>query len=141
MSRFVVAHRLEHRNIGPFAGRRGPVFFKHFANCFTQLAQFGRFCPDHMPRHDRRGSLPECAGLHVVGKVSDLVTIGLEVNGDRGATQLRMGGGRRVRRRQPAEAGDISRQFENSRVVNLVEHCCFFNVPVWRFASAAQMNI
>ena len=76
-----------------------------------------------------------------MGKVRDLVAVGLEVDGDCGAAQLRMGRGRGARRGQPAQAGDISRQFENSGVVNLVKHCRFFNVPTWRFASAVQMNI
>ena len=141
MPRLVVAHGLEHGDVGPFAGGRGAVLFKHFSNRFPQLAQFGRFCPDHVARHDRRGGLPEGAGLHVMGKIRDLVAVGLEVDGDCRAAQLRVGRGRGVRRRQPAQAGDISRQFENSGVVNLVKHCRFFDVPAWRFASASQMNI
>ena len=55
-----------------------------------------------------------------------LVAIGLQVDGDRRAAQLRVGRSGGVRRRQPAQTGDISRQFENSGVVNLVKHCRFF---------------
>ena len=36
-----------------------------------------------------------------------------------------MGRGGGIRRRQPSQAGDIARQFEDSAVVNLVKHRSF----------------
>ena len=76
-------------------------------------------------------------------KSRDLVAIHLEVDGDRGAAQLRMGGGRGVRRGQPAQAGDISRQVEDSGVVNLVKHWRSFDssMALADLPRAVQMNI
>ena len=57
-----------------------------------------------------------------MGEVGDLVAGHLEVDRHGRAAQLGMGGGAGVRRVQPAQPGDIAGQFEDSAVVDLVEH-------------------
>src|SRR4051812_299400 len=54
MARLVVAHGLEHRDVGPFAvDGRGAVFLQHSADALAQAAQFVRFRPHDIARHDR----------------------------------------------------------------------------------------
>ena len=57
-----------------------------------------------------------------MGEVGDLVAVHLEVDGHGRAAQLGMGGGAGVRRVQPPDPGDVAGQFQNSAVVDLVQH-------------------
>jgi hypothetical protein len=57
-----------------------------------------------------------------VGEVGDLVAGHLEVDGHGRTAQLGMSRGAGVRGIQPAQPGDIAGQFDDSAVVDLVEH-------------------
>ena len=57
-----------------------------------------------------------------MGEIGDRAAVHLEVDRDGRAAQLGMGGGAGVGGRKPAEAGNIARQFQDFRVVNVVEH-------------------
>ena len=122
MARLIVAHRLEHGDVGPFAGGRRAVLLQHLAHGLAQLAQFGRLCADDVAGHDRGRSLAERAGLHVMGEIADHRAVHLEVDGDGRSAQLGMGGGAGVGLIESSQARDIARQIEDSLVINLVDH-------------------
>ena len=88
----------------------------------AQRPQFVRFGADHVPRHDRGRGLAEGAGLHVMGEIGDHRAVHLQVDGDGGTAQLGMGCGAGIGIGKPAEAGDITRQFEDFAVVDVVKH-------------------
>ena len=122
MPRLVVAHRLEQRDIGPFALRRAAVFLQHLADGFAQFAQFARGRADDVARHDRGRGLAERAGLHVMGKIGDDRPVHFEVDLDGRAAQFGMRGGAGVGGGQPAKPGDIAGQFDDALVVDVVQH-------------------
>ena len=66
MPRLIVADRLEHGDIRPFAGRRGTIFFQHPADLLADIAQFLRARAHDITRHDGGGRLPQGAGDHEV---------------------------------------------------------------------------
>ena len=57
-----------------------------------------------------------------MGEIGDHRAVHFEVDGDRGAAQLGMGGGAGIGRSEASQAGDIARQVEDFCVVNLVKH-------------------
>ena len=75
-----------------------------------------------MPRHDRRGSLAECAGLHIVGESRHHVAVKLHVDRHGRAAELGPGRRGRIGLGQPPETRNIGREFENASAVNLVQH-------------------
>src|ERR1051326_6375215 len=122
MARLVIAHRLEHRDVGPFARRRRAVLLEHAAHGLAQLAQFLGAAADHVARHDRGGCLAERASLHLVGEIGDDVALHLQVGGDGRAAQLGVRARGRVRLLQPPEARNRGRKLQNAAIVDLVEH-------------------
>src|SRR5262249_13678841 len=89
---------------------------------FTQVAQFLGPGAYHVARHDRGGSLPECARLHLMGEVGDGVALHLQVDRNRRAAKFGMGSRSRVRVVDPAQSWNIPGQFEDAAVVDLVQH-------------------
>ena len=122
VARLVVAHRLQHGDVGPFALRRRAVFLQHLADGLAQLAQFRRVRADHIARHDRGGGLAERAGLHVMGEIGHHRTVHLQVDGDGRPAQFGVGGGAGVRGLEPPEPRDAARQLYDPLVINVVYH-------------------
>ncbi len=123
VARLVVAHRFEHRDVGPFAVRgRCAVLLQHLAHGLAQALEFVGFCPDDVARHDRRRRLPERAGLHLMGEVRHGVALHFQVDRHGGTAQLGMRGRGGVRLLKPANSRDCARQFENPAVIDVVEH-------------------
>src|SRR5215467_7047762 len=86
---FVVAHRLEHRNVRPATTAwRVAVLLEHPADTLAQRAQFGGGRADHIACYDRGRRLAERAGLYLMGEVGDRVALHLEIDGNGGAAQL-----------------------------------------------------
>src|SRR6478752_3826327 len=126
MARLVVAHRFEHRDVGPLAAGRCAVLLQHPSHCLAQAAQLVRFGANHVARHDRRGCLTERAGLYVMGEVGDGITLHLEVDGHGRAAELGMSGRRRVGVAEPAQPRNIPGELKDAAIVDLVQH------HVWR---------
>ena len=123
MARLVVAHRLEHRDVGPLAlGRGRAVLLQHFPHRLAQAAQLVGLRAHHVARHDRRRRLPKRAGLHLVGEVRDRVAVHLEVDRDRRAAQFRVRGRRGVRLFQPADPRNCSGQFQDPAIIDVIQH-------------------
>src|ERR1700692_2999086 len=75
-----------------------------------------------MARHDRGRGLAKRAGLHVVGKVGDHRSVHFEVDLDGRTAQLRMCRGAGVGRGKASPPGAVAGQFDDTLVVDVVQH-------------------
>ncbi len=67
------------------------------------------------------GCLAQQAGFHLLPEVRNPVAVELQLDLDRRAAQLGMGGGRRIRPLQALSMRDCRRELENALVVDIVE--------------------
>src|SRR6202158_3604660 len=122
MPGMVITYRLQYLQIGPFAFGRRAVVLQHFPHFGTDLPQLLCGRADYVARHDRGGRLPQGASPHFMGKIDDFAALHGQVDGDRGAAELGMGGCRGIGRLQPSLPGNIPRQLQDPPVINFVEH-------------------
>jgi hypothetical protein len=90
--------------------------------CLRSCPQFLGAGADDVARHQRRGGLPERAGLHLVAEIGHDVPVHADIDGHLAAAQpgeRRCGGIGCV---EPPQPFDIGRQLENPLVVNVVDH-------------------
>jgi hypothetical protein len=117
MPGLVIAHRLQDRDIGPFAARRGAIFLEHGAHLVAQRAQFRCTRSDDMTGHDGRRRLTERTGLHVLGEIDDLPIRHDKIDDDCRTAEFRMGFRSGSRRREPPLPRNIARQIEDPVII------------------------
>ena len=88
----------------------------------AQLAQFACLRTQDVARHDGRGRLAERTGFDVMGEIRDGIAVHLDVDRHGRAAQLGVRGRGRVRVRQAADSRNVSGEFENFAVVDVVDH-------------------
>ena len=108
--------------IGEAPGGWRTVLLQHAAHHVAHRAEFRGGRADNVGGHDRRGGLPERAGIHLVGEIGHHLAVHLDVDGHGRAAEFGMGGGACIGILQAAEARYGAGQRQDAAVIDVVQH-------------------
>src|SRR4029079_4937792 len=123
MACLVVAYRLEHGEIAPLAARGRPSSLQHVAHGGTDCAQLRRSRADDLASHHRARVLPAKASLNTLAIIGDDIALHGEVDRDRAAAELGVGGGRGLRCLESRRSRNSGSKLEDALAIDVFWQC------------------